>query len=353
MSNTAAAVTFVWPGDLHLETPDRENYRVAQWMVDDVNNRVRPDFVQFAGDNAQKATTSQFEMFTGLRKKLTAPSYALVGDHDAHHDPHASAYRIHCGEPFGAFSMNGYRFIRLNTMEFRPLGLTTEQVLWFKYEADLAVSRGEKIVIFQHHYPFQIWEDFNGTGIDAWREIVSTRPIVAIFAGHTHYGQIANDGHNVFVATRSIGDPEGGPAGYSIVHLQEDDLAVVYRSIEDTGPTVMITHPRDAIMATGGKHIVSGPDTCQVRTWSEIPVATVRGRIDSGNWFGFGSSKDPFSTAPIPGERLGKGEHSLEVEATDEQGAVGKTAIRFIVDLSGRHTAYPRVQPEVFETKFC
>ena len=146
MSNTSAAVTFVWPGDLHLETPDRENYRVAKWMVDDVTKRVKPDFVQFAGDNAQQATTAQFEMFTDLRKKLTAPSYALVGDHDAHHDPHANAYRLHCGEPYGAFSVNGYRFIRLNTMEFRPLGLTTEQILWFRYEADLAVSRGEKIV---------------------------------------------------------------------------------------------------------------------------------------------------------------------------------------------------------------
>lgn len=353
MTQQSGAVTFVWPGDLHLETPDRENVRVSKWMVDDVNKRVRPDFVQFAGDNAQKATTAQFEMFNDLRKKLTAPSYALVGDHDAHHDPHANNYRLHCGEPYGAFSVNGYRFIRLNTMEFKPLGLTTEQILWFRYEADLAVSRGEKIVIFQHHYPFQIWEDFSGPGIDAWREIVATRPIVALFAGHTHYGQIANDGHNVMVATRSIGDPEGGPAGYAIVHLEGDDLAVVYRSIEDKGPTVMVTHPRDAIMATCGKHIVSGPDTCHVRTWSENAVTSLRGRIDGCSWFEIQSSPNGCGSAPIPGERLSKGEHSLEIEATDADGEIGKTAIRFVVDLSGRYTAYPRVQPEVFETKFC
>lgn len=353
MSVQQSAVTFVWPGDLHLETPDRENYRVAQWMVEDVNKRVRPDFVQFPGDNAQKATKEQFELFTGLQKSLTSPSYALVGDHDAHHDPRANAYRLHCGEPYGAYSLNGYRFIRLNTMEFKPLGLTTEQVLWFRYQADLAVSKGEKIVVFQHHYPFQIWEDFSGPGIDAWREIIVTRPIVAIFAGHTHYGQIANDGHNISIATRSIGDPEGGPAGYAIVHLDGDDLAVVYRSIEDKGPTLMITHPRDAILALSGKHIVSGPDTCRVRCWSESPVKSMRGRIDGGSWFEMAPPGDRVSSAAIPGESLKKGEHSLEVEATDEAGDIGKTAIRFVVDLSGRYTAYPRVQPEVFETKFC
>ena len=46
-------ILFVWPGDLHLETADRENYRVSRWMVGEVNNLIQPDFVQFAGDNVR------------------------------------------------------------------------------------------------------------------------------------------------------------------------------------------------------------------------------------------------------------------------------------------------------------
>lgn len=62
-------------------------------------------------------------------------------------------------------------------MEFRPLGLFPEQLLWFRYEVDAAVVlRRKQVVIFQHHYPFRIWEDFgNQRGLVEWREIVQTR----------------------------------------------------------------------------------------------------------------------------------------------------------------------------------
>src|SRR5947207_15786684 len=104
-------------------------------------------------------------------------------------------------------------------MQYRPLGLSHEQVIWFRYEVDAALARGERVVVFQHHYPFQAWEDFAGLGIEEWRKVMQTRPITALFAGHTHYGHMANDAGNVNVATRSAGDPERGAAGYAIVPL--------------------------------------------------------------------------------------------------------------------------------------
>jgi len=48
-------VVFVWPGDLHLESADRPNYPIALWMAGEVNELIRPDFLQFAGDNVQHA----------------------------------------------------------------------------------------------------------------------------------------------------------------------------------------------------------------------------------------------------------------------------------------------------------
>lgn len=346
-------VTFVWPGDLHLETTDRENYRVALWMADEVNELVRPDFVQFAGDNVQHATLEQFQNFKTVCDRLTVPWHGLVGDHDAHHDPGASGYRAHVGEPYGAYTLNGYRFIRLNTMEFKPLGMKPEQVHWFRYQVESALASQQRIVVFQHHYPFQIWEDFRGPGIDGWREIVTTRPVEAIFAGHTHYGQLANDGHNLMVATRSIGDPEGGPAGFSVVHLDGDDLAVAYRSVEDTGPLVMVTHPRDVILARHGGHVVKGPTSFRVRTWSRDAVQTARAQVDGGEWFALDATKEGGFTGPLAGERLSKGEHELLVEVTDAKGQAGRATHRFGVDRSGRYTSYPRVRPEVTFTKFC
>jgi 3',5'-cyclic AMP phosphodiesterase CpdA len=345
-------VTFVWPGDLHLETDDRENFKVAQWMVREVNQLIQPHFVQFAGDNVQHATEAQFDLFKQLCDELTVPWYPLVGDHDAHHDPGASAFQANVGELYGALSLGGYRFIRLDTMQSKPLGIAPEQIAWFQFQLDTALARGEKIIIFQHHYPFQIWEDYSGPGIDRWRELVTTRPVTAIFAGHTHYGQIANDGHNLSIASRSIGDPEGGPAGYSVVHLDGEELAVAYRTVEDQGPLALITHPRDAILAISGKHVVAGPDSFRVRTWSCSPIESALARIDSGEWFPL-QHAPPQWQGPLPGDRLSKGEHLLEVEVREKDGPPGHAHIHFAVDRSRRYTAFPRVRPEVTHTKFC
>jgi 3',5'-cyclic AMP phosphodiesterase CpdA len=353
MSSANGAVVFVWPGDLHLIKPDMENHRTALWMADEVKSFIKPDFVQFAGDNAQDATDEQFQMFRDIAARLDTPSYALVGDHDVHHDPQAHAFRTHVGETYGSMALRGYRFIRLNTMEFRPLGLSREQVLWFRFEVDRAVARGEKIVVFQHHYPFQIWEDFDGPGIDEWREVVQTRRITAIFAGHTHYGQVANDGRNVSIASRSIGDPEGGPPGYSIVYLHGDDFAVKYRSTEDRGPAVMITHPRDSLLALSPRHIVAGQDRIGARIWCAGQVSGVEARVGDGNWFKLEAQGSQDWGGELPTEKFKKGEHALEVRARGADGQMASDRITFMLDRTGRFTAVPCVRPMVTQTAFC
>jgi 3',5'-cyclic-AMP phosphodiesterase len=349
----AKPVVFVWPGDLHLESEDRPNYKTALWMADEVNDLIRPDFVQFAGDNVQHARENEWALFKNVTDKLRAPWHALVGDHDAHHDPGCHSYQNHVGQTYLAFTVNSYRFICLNTMQFRPLGLTDEQVIWFRYEVDAAVARGERIVVFQHHYPFQIWEDFTGPGIERWRQIVQTSPITALFAGHTHYGQIANDGRHVYVATRSIGDPEGGPAGYAVVFLDGEDLALTYRSVEDKGLVVLITSPRKALLATKPAHIVPGPVEARVRAWSKTNFISAKVRIDDGEWKDLQDRGDMTWSFPIPGDKLTKGEHSLEVRLKNADNEEGSDRIIFASDLSGRYNPYPIVEPVVRETKFC
>jgi Icc protein len=346
-------VVFVWPGDLHLESAERPNYKTALWMAGEVNDLVQPDFVQFAGDNVQHARNGEWALFRDVTGKLKMPFHALVGDHDAHHDPECYSYQAQLGATYHAFTVRGYRFICLNTMQYRPLGLSDEQVIWFRYEVDAALVRRERVVIFQHHYPFQVWEDFAGPGIDAWREIVQTRPIVALFAGHTHYGQIANDGHHVYVATRSIGDPEGGPAGYAVVFLDGEDLALTYRSMEDSGPIALITHPRRLILATKPAHIVTGPAEGRVRGWSNARVSAAQARVDEGPWSDMRKTGDMTWSFPVPGDTLTKGEHTLEARLIDDQKAEGTDRITFACDLSGRYNPYPAVEPVVKETEFC
>jgi hypothetical protein len=346
-------LVIVVPGDLHLTEPGLENVRVAHWMVSEVNDLIRPDFVQFIGDNVQDASEAQFRLFDELRGRLDVRHFALAGDHDVKDDPEASGFRRHLGEPHGALSLRGFRFIRLNTRESRPVGLSAAQIGWFRREVDRALAEGERVVIFQHNYPYQIWEDFAGPGIDEWRSVVQTRRIEAIVCGHTHYWQVANDGRNVAIATRSIGDPEGGPPGYTLLYLCGDDLAVAYRSVEDRGPIVLVSHPRERLLATGPRHVVSFRDRVVVRTWSRSRVWAVRYRIDAGAWASLEPGPDGHWSGPLHGDRLDKGEHILEVVAVASDDTKGSERIRFMVDSTGRYTAVPEARPTVTSTAFC
>ncbi len=345
-------VIVVVPGDLHLTEPGLAHHRAALWMVDEVNRLIRPDLVQFIGDSVQDGTDAQFDLFIELAGRLECPWRALVGDHDAPGDPHAGRFRARVGEPHGTLTLRGFRLLRLNTQEARPVGLSPGQLAWFRGQVAAAESAGERVVVFQHNYPYQIWEDFAGPGMEEWREVVQARRIAAIVSGHTHYWQVANDGRNVCVATRSIGDPEGGPPGYTLLYLGGDDLAVTYRSVEDRGPLVLITHPRERLLATGPAHVVSGPGMVRARVWSGRRLAGVACRVDEGPWQPLAVWLPADWCGPLP-DGLAKGAHRCEVRAVDAEGAEGRQVIDFAVDPTGRYTAVPEARPRVERTAFC
>jgi 3',5'-cyclic-AMP phosphodiesterase len=94
-----------------------------------------------------------------------------------------------------------------------------------------------------------------------------------------------------------------------------------YRSVEDRGPIAVITHPREAILAAVPAHVVSGPDLIRVHTRSEATVVVVRGRVDDGPWTTLEVDEEVGSwwSAPLDGDRLCKGGHTLEVEVCDEE----------------------------------
>lgn len=352
MSVTDRPVVVVVPGDLHLTERGLPNHNAAHWAVGEVNHRVRPDFVQFIGDNVQDASADQFALFRELTDRLRVPWYALIGDHDVKGDPTATRFREHVSDPTGSLSVGAFRFVRLNTQEARPVGLSADQISWFRTEVDAAQKAGERVVVFQHNYPYQVWEDFAGPGIDSWREIVQTHRIHAIITGHTHYWQVANDGRNAVVTTRSIGDPEGGPPGYTVAVFQAEDFAVTYRTVEDHGPLVLITHPREAILATSPAHVVNGVDEVRVRVWSASWVEAAEFRLDRGPWCPLESVSEGLWRGSLPGDQLAKGIHHLTVRVETREGT-GEQEIAFAVDPTGRYTAIPCVRPVVNATNFC
>ena len=135
--------------------------------------------------------------------------------------------------------------------------------------------------------------------------------------------------------------------------IDDDTLAIVFRSVEDRGPVVQITSPRRLILATTAKHVVIGPTEASVRLWSAQPVTSVDGRVDGGVWTSYSAARDGTWHGPIAGDTLSKGQHTLEVRAIDSDGAIGSDTLVFLTDLTGRFNPVPAVEPVVTTTKFC
>lgn len=346
-------VTVAVPGDLHLTDRDQDNFAASVHLLKEVNELVRPDFVQFIGDNVQDATDDQFRLFDELTGLLSVPHFVLVGDHDVAHDPKGTRFRRWIGDPCGTLHLRGFRFLRLNTLDVPRLGFSEDQLEWLNTELASARKQNERVILFQHHYPYKVCEQFAGPGIDQWRELVAFYRPTAVICGHTHYGQIANDGHNLAMTVRSIGDPEGGAPGYQVIHLDEDDFAVTYRTLDDTGPLLLITHPREIVLATDERHIAHDSDEVRVRVWSQTAVLGVTGVIDEGPPFELSPTSDGTWVGPLDGSQLRKGEHFLKVFArqADEQSC--QTQLSFFVDSSRRFTAVPSASPTVRTTAFC
>ena len=76
----------------------------------------------------------------------------------------------------------------------------------------------------------------------------------------------------------------------------------------------------------------------RVHTWSDDTIGMVRAGVDDQPWTTLEVDERVGScwSAPLHGERLCKGEHTLEVEAGGEDHAWSLRSIRFVGDPTGR-----------------
>jgi Icc protein len=116
---------------------------------------------------------------------------------------------------------------------------------------------------------------------------------------------------------------------------------------------LLITHPREKLLATGPRHVICQNDEIRARAWSESPLREAEARIDGGGWFALAGSAPGFFSHPLAGAELTKGEHALEVRVIDALGQTASRRIDFVTDPTGRYTAVPVIHPVVTGTAFC
>ena len=325
--NTQAGVlSWLHIGDLHITEPGLENHRDLGRIVA-LANALPPgslDFVVLPGDNADDGTPEQFALVRDAVAPLRLPLHVLPGDHDF--KPRSlDAYQQVLGAAKlpAAQTVQNHRCLFLDVVSAGTGGpdfrLGTDQLAWMEREVEGAKAAGQGVVVFMHTYPADLRE-----GAKALGKLLARPEVLCVDMGHTHYNELANDGSTVFMATRSTGQVEEGPPGFSVAAVDGGVVSWRFKALDGAWPFVLVTQPADRRLATGTAQPVDGPVTVRAKVLSNVPVRSVEVQADGGPW-------QPM--APVPGAaamwtaQLGKPGDVLRVRAADADGRTDEDAV--------------------------
>ncbi len=345
-SNPPQSVSWIHIGDTHITKAGEQNEIDLSKIVDEINEIYSHggiDFIFLPGDIADNGSSSEYRAVRAHLDRLTLPWCAIVGDHDVHERTFANFQTYVTPDLWSAFTVGAYRFFRLNAFsEPRPdsFAVNTEQLDWL--EEELVQCRGQSVqaVLLLHCYPSDLKQGGARLG-----ELLRRYPILLVDMGHTHYNEISNDGAVLYTATRSTGQIEEGPVGYSVITL--DQSIVSWHFVRLGSPSlVAITHPADHRLSTTRTVVDSGSPKVQVRAkiWSRGSITEVRAQIE-GKQVNLSSKGGMLWTGEIDTSDTKHGTHRLLVTAEDSFGSQFSSDIWLTIGPTPR-TGYHEIDQE-------
>ena len=229
IAHAAGNVSFAWVSDTHLY-PKTLNTRVvdkAERALKEVE-AMKPDFMIFGGDLAQKGDPDELKLGSELLKAVSVKKVFIPGEHDWYLDMGALWNREFGSSPW-SFDLNGIHFVGLDTVSRAPdywsaknmsptermghmealdgsvagpwAGLGVAQLKWL--DSDLRnVGKNKPIVIFSHNPLYEYYPPWNFWVRD-WREVHEiVRPYSNVTNVHGHTHQVL---YNEIGSMRSIG----------------------------------------------------------------------------------------------------------------------------------------------------
>ena len=345
-ADAAGVVSWAHFGDLHITDRQQNNYHDLQKLVDEVNACMSDSitFVYLPGDNADHGSAEEYELVREAMDCLVVPWYAIVGDHDVHARSLANFTDYLMPEAVFAFEVSSYRFLALNAFESkdpRVFDLSDNQLN--RLEQQLAETRRQhkRAVLLLHCYPSDL-----GRIASRLRDLIRECKVLLVDMGHTHYNQIAHDGHAIYTATRSTGQVEEGPVGFSVTNLDRGVVSWCSKPINNW-PFVMITTPADHRLIsdpTSGDQVVRGVISVRAKAWSDQPITNctlhfageetaMRPLTDSRVW-----------TADLDTAALPDGTRLMKVVCQDASNQTSSDVLRVCLNQSG-HFVEPSRKP--------
>jgi predicted phosphodiesterase len=326
--DAAGVISWVHVGDLHMTSAGEQNHLDLAKIVNEVN-RAFSDAVSFVflpGDVADDGSRAAYAVVREELDRLKLPWCAIIGDHDVHEKSFANFREAMSDRNYYAFTVGDTRFLAMNAFDVpEPPSFTVskEQLKWAEDELELATKNGQTKVILLHCYPSDL-----KVGREEVSRLIRDYDVRLVDMGHTHYNEIANDGRTLYSATRSTGQIEEGPVGYSIISI--DGGAVSWR-FNELGklPIAIITSPSDERLLTSGSEMPQGSLKVRAKFWGEAEATEATAHLDGqSNPMKRVSDSHVWEAAiQTPHE----GTHPLMVSFKDANGDVASDEIRLAV----------------------
>ncbi len=342
-------LSWVHFGDLHITQADEQNHRDFLALIDKANRYLaqRVSFAVLPGDNADDGAEAQFGLVRDAIAKLSIPLHTLPGDHDYHTRSLEAFHTILGASPLPkSIVADGHCCLFLDIVSAGSGGpdfrLDKSQPERTATELERANAADQGALVFMHAYPADLH-----AGADGLRSLLERHRVVCVDMGHTHYNELANSGRTIFMATRSTGQIEEGPVGFSVAAVDSGAVSWRFAPLAAEGPLVLITSPSDhrLIIDPGSPdQVVHETPRIGAKVWAVERPSRVFARIDGG---------EPIELAPDAadpslwrGSRdvrdLSSGRHSLTVEALGSGGAAGRDSIVFFAGRKGLYAPPPR-----------
>ena len=268
--------------------------------------------------------------FTAALRIARVPKYLITGDHDMEPRSLANFYTLARANSLPlAVMVRGVQCLFLDMCgpgqggpDFR---LGAAQLTWLREQLS-QVPTGTEVAVFMHTYPSDLQDAAEKQQVIA---LLAQHRVALVDMGHTHYNELANDGTTIYAATRSTGQIEEGPVGYSLISLDQGIVSWRFKPLEGSFPFVLITAPADyrllrhAGQAIGAQFVVravvfGANDVAAVHYWlgDDGPRWPMQ-RDAQGVWWA--EAACPVAAGP----RL-----PLTVEARDSTGRPGRHQLR-------------------------
>ena len=344
--DAAGVVSWVHFGDLHMTKAGEQNHLDLAEIVNEFNQAFADtvSFVFLPGDVADDGSRSAYAVVRGELDRLNVSWCAIIGDHDVREKSFANFKEAMSEQTHYAFTVGETRFLAMNAFDVpEPPSFTVseEQLRWAEDELELATREGQIKVILLHCYPSDL-----KVGEEELSRLVREYDVSLIDMGHTHYNEVANDGRTLYSATRSTGQIEEGPIGYSVTNLDGD--VVSWRFIElGTLPVAVITSPSDERLLTESSEIPQESLKVRAKFWGEVEALEATALLDGQKHAMNCVSDSHIWEANLPTPR--EGTHPLKVSFKDAHGTVASDEIRLAVGQRTERRSEERDQDNALE----